>query len=210
MQLLENHIHFIDQYLLKIGIEFYDVRLELIDHIASTFEQDADYKNLSFSVAIRKYHTENKKFLYANRCSHFNVIKMIWYTKNELKSIFNPISKHLFWVCFLSILLIVKNNFIRWNMGLNSFDILIVLFCVMFVTQFFFQKILLRKRYKSVEIRSFCFTLIFMIFNPLTQFISHYFWSQIINLTAIAILLMLMLSSFPLYIKLYNNHNTIS
>lgn len=210
MHLSENHIKFIDQYLLKIGIEFYDVRLELIDHIASTFEQDEAYKNLPFSESIRLYHIQNKEFLYSNRFYHFNALRMIWYNKADLLSIFKQILRPFFWISFLSVFFIVKNDFIRLNIGLNAFDLLVVLFCVMFVTQFFFQKILLKKRFKSVEIRSYFLTLIFMIFNPLIQLISHSFWSQVINLTAIAVILMYMLSSFPLYLNNYKKYNTIS
>lgn len=210
MQLTAKHIKFIDQYLLKMGIDFYDVRLELTDHIATTFEENDDYKNLSFSEAIRKYHIENKDFVYANRFSFFNGIKMIWYNRNELKSILNQIFKLPFWICFICIFFIVKNDFIRFNIGMQSFNLYIILFCVMFGTQLFFQKILLKKRFKSVEIRSFVLSIIFMVFNPLIQLVSNPFWSNVAVFLGIGTILMFTLSSMPLYLKIYKKYNTIS
>jgi len=41
--LSKEHIQIIDDYLIKHGVKFMDVRLELIDHLASEFEEDSKY-----------------------------------------------------------------------------------------------------------------------------------------------------------------------
>lgn len=64
MKLSIENIHFIDNYLENSGVYYYDVRLEMIDHIASKLE--AQYENNTFEEAFKIYMLENKKELLAN------------------------------------------------------------------------------------------------------------------------------------------------
>jgi hypothetical protein len=42
-KLTKEDVQFIDQYLIKNDIKFWDVRIELIDHLATEFEQESEY-----------------------------------------------------------------------------------------------------------------------------------------------------------------------
>lgn len=63
MKLTQDHIHFIDTYLKNTDIQFVDVRLELLDHIASAVEQDMEENNRSFYDAFKEYMVRHKKQL---------------------------------------------------------------------------------------------------------------------------------------------------
>ncbi len=64
MKLSIENIWFIDNYLEHSGVYYYDVRLEMIDHIASKLEEK--YENNTFEEAFKMYMLENKKELLEN------------------------------------------------------------------------------------------------------------------------------------------------
>ena len=64
MKLSIENIRFIDSYLEHSGVYYYDVRLEIIDHIASKLEEECE--NNTFEEAFKMYMIENKKELLEN------------------------------------------------------------------------------------------------------------------------------------------------
>ncbi len=54
MKLKENQITYIDRYLQFLGVKFLDVRIELIDHLASQFENDSEYVLLEDFLRTKK------------------------------------------------------------------------------------------------------------------------------------------------------------
>ena len=48
MKLTRDQIHFIDTYLKNSEIEFIDVRMEMVDHVASEVEAKMTSENLDF------------------------------------------------------------------------------------------------------------------------------------------------------------------
>jgi hypothetical protein len=64
MKLSTENIQFINNYLEHSGVYYYDVRLEMIDHIAS--ELEVEYENATFEEAFKIYMLENKKALLEN------------------------------------------------------------------------------------------------------------------------------------------------
>lgn len=52
MKLTEEQIDYIDAYLVKKGIKYLDVKLEMIDHIASEIETKTDQEDISFNDAL--------------------------------------------------------------------------------------------------------------------------------------------------------------
>ncbi len=81
--LTKEEIIFIDTYLINTDIQFIDVRMEMVDHIASTIEQKIKTKNTSFYLAFKAYMIENKKELEKNykqqkKKNQLNGFKLLW------------------------------------------------------------------------------------------------------------------------------------
>lgn len=55
MQLTVENIKFIDNYLKNIGIIYYDIRMEILDHVATAVEQKMVTENLDFYDTFRGY-----------------------------------------------------------------------------------------------------------------------------------------------------------
>lgn len=52
MKLTQEQIKYIDSYLKKSGVQFWDVRLELLDHIATGVEEKMTYESMNFEEAL--------------------------------------------------------------------------------------------------------------------------------------------------------------
>ena len=49
-------IRFIENYLIKNEVKYWDVRLELLDHIINSVEEKMTNKGLSFNAALQEVH----------------------------------------------------------------------------------------------------------------------------------------------------------
>lgn len=56
MKLTKEEIQFIDQYLIKNKVKYWDVRIELLDHIVSAVEDKTTIDGLSFNEALLEVH----------------------------------------------------------------------------------------------------------------------------------------------------------
>ncbi|MFD0795880.1 hypothetical protein ACFQZJ_00290 [Maribacter chungangensis] len=63
MRLTREELQFIDTYLINMDIQFIDVRMELLDHIATTLEKEMSDNNRSFYDAFKDYMVQHKKQL---------------------------------------------------------------------------------------------------------------------------------------------------
>ncbi len=63
MVLDKQKIKFIDNYLTKSGVDFLDIRMEMIDHVASAVEEKMQKENLDFYDAFKSYMLKNKNEL---------------------------------------------------------------------------------------------------------------------------------------------------
>lgn len=61
MKLTSQNIQFIDNYLKNSEVIYYDIRMEMLDHVASAVEQKMDAENLDFYDAFKSYMVLNKK-----------------------------------------------------------------------------------------------------------------------------------------------------
>ncbi len=61
MNITKENTQFIDQYLKKSEVVFDDLRLELVDHVASAVSNKMLSENLDFYDAFKNYMVENKK-----------------------------------------------------------------------------------------------------------------------------------------------------
>ena len=63
MTLTKENIQFVDNYLTNSEVEYYDVKMELLDHIAAAVEAKMKTENSSFYDAFKAYMVVNKKEL---------------------------------------------------------------------------------------------------------------------------------------------------
>ncbi len=63
MNLTKENIAFIDAYLKKSDIEFIDIRMEMLDHVANAIEAKMQQENLNFYDAFKDYMVVHKKGL---------------------------------------------------------------------------------------------------------------------------------------------------
>ena len=79
MTLCKEHIRFIDTYLENSEIRYADIRMEMVDHIASAIEAELEKKeSLSFYDAFKAYMISNKaKLIHNNRSFIKNTDKNI-------------------------------------------------------------------------------------------------------------------------------------
>ena len=61
MKLTPNNIQFIDNYLKNSEVIYYDIRMEMLDHVATAVEQKMEVENLDFYDAFKSYMVVNKK-----------------------------------------------------------------------------------------------------------------------------------------------------
>jgi hypothetical protein len=61
MNLTPENIKFIDNYLKNSEVIYYDIRMEMLDHIATAIEQKMKVENLDFYDAFKSYMLLNKK-----------------------------------------------------------------------------------------------------------------------------------------------------
>ena len=55
MELTKEHIKRINDFLEGIGIEYIDIRFEMVDHIASEIKNKVDDKNLFLKISVFKH-----------------------------------------------------------------------------------------------------------------------------------------------------------
>lgn len=63
MKLTTAELQFIDNYLKNSDVKYFDIRMELADHIASAVEEKMQKENMDFYEAFKKYMVINKKTL---------------------------------------------------------------------------------------------------------------------------------------------------
>lgn len=94
--LTKEDLKFIDRYLINSGVNYIDIRVEMLDHIATDIEATLDTEGVSFYEAFRAYMAHHKKeLLESNR-------KL--YRQIAVKKVFKALKKKLLSFVALSIL----------------------------------------------------------------------------------------------------------
>ncbi len=68
MKLTTENIKFIDNYLKNSEVIYYDIRMEMLDHVATAVEEKMEAENLDFYDAFKSYMVVNKKEDYERYC----------------------------------------------------------------------------------------------------------------------------------------------
>ena len=106
MELTKEHIKRINDFLEGIGIEYIDIRFEMVDHIASEIENKVDDKNLFFEN--KRFQTPFIRYLLSQKETYLKNYKKqkkrsFWVnTKKVLTSMFQQMIKPLNLMLILS------------------------------------------------------------------------------------------------------------
>ena len=74
MSLSSENIKFIDNYLKNSEVIYYDIRMEMLDHVATAVEQKMEAENLDFYDAFKSYMVLNKKEVLKSNPKRFKLL----------------------------------------------------------------------------------------------------------------------------------------
>lgn len=147
MKLTAENIKFIDNYLKNSEVIYYDIRMEMLDHVATAVEQKMQAENLDFYDAFKSYMVMNKKeILKGNK---------LWsgYSKetilNFLKFLMHPIM-----ILFGASFYFIYENIEIKNYFSESFTIRNLFFVFMIILAFFqliYFHLILKQRFFVLE-----------------------------------------------------------
>ena len=147
MSLSSENIKFIDNYLKNSEVIYYDIRMEMLDHVATAVEQKMQAENLDFYDAFKSYMVMNKKeILKGNK---------LWsgYSKetilNFLKFLMHPIM-----ILFGASFYFIYENIEIKNYFSESFTIRNLFFVFMIILAFFqliYFHLILKQRFFVLE-----------------------------------------------------------
>ncbi|MQP25019.1 hypothetical protein GFJ94_08075 [Flavobacterium sp. LMO8] len=147
MKLTSQNIQFIDNYLKNSEVIYYDIRMEMLDHVATAVEQKMEVENIDFYDAFKSYMMVNKKeILKGNK---------FWsiYSKdtilNFLKFLIHP----------LIILIGVSFYFFYENVSISNYfseaftirHLFYVIILILAFFQFIYFHLILKKRFFVLE-----------------------------------------------------------
>ena len=161
MKLNPKNIQFIDNYLKNSEVIYYDIRMEILDHVATAVEQKMEAENLDFYDAFKSYMVENKK-------------EILKENKQEGLYFKEPLKKFgLFVIKPFQIFLAISTFFLVYffakTYGLNVYSNYLYLLIIITYLIFGISHFLLTKNKKFYYIdRNFSIVfLLFQIANPL-------------------------------------------
>ncbi|MFC4738447.1 hypothetical protein ACFO3U_00415 [Flavobacterium ponti] len=189
MKITKQNIQFIDNYLKRNNVIYYDIRMEMLDHILNGIENEMKEKNIGFYDAFKIYMPVHKaEILKANKQS------LIDGTSPFLKSLTN--SYNLF-VAIFTILLctIFKENIIALN---SVFWILMLLYLIIRTLIYFINS---RKRYFVLEKSGFILNFIYFINLILNGFGNSFFGEFHGKIYTVGLVIFLSISFFIYYIN---------
>ncbi|WP_179021478.1 hypothetical protein [Winogradskyella forsetii] len=207
MNLTTEQIQFIDNYLESSDIVFADIRMEMVDHVASDIEQLMNSTDTrDFYYVFKDYMIEKKEELLNNNKQFLkSADKKIWYV--FLKELKNPMTLLLFLGSCFGFYLLNK------NFDVDTFRIFVSIiplfgFIGFILTYVVYQSVKINKRFSVVERLAFPFFAFYQlpnIFLSRTEEIndtSNLIW--LIGGASLAITLMIVL--FVISIKLFKNY----
>ena len=147
MKLTAENIKFIDNYLKNSEVIYYDIRIEMLDHVATAIEQKMQTENLDFYDAFKSYMVVNKKeILKGNK---------FWsvYSKDTILNFLKFLMHPVMIMTGLSFYFFYENIEIT-NYFSESFTIRNLFFVVMMILAFFqliYFHLILKQRFFVLE-----------------------------------------------------------
>jgi hypothetical protein len=147
MKLSKENIQFIDNYLVNSEITYYDVRIEMIDHVAAAVEQKMEAENVKFYDAFKEYMRLNKKELLmgAKFWSLYSKETVLSFLKFIIHPLQLLLGLGLFWVL---------RQFPVFSLFSERFSFRTFFYCCFIglaVIQFLYLHVILKKRFYGLE-----------------------------------------------------------
>ncbi|WP_435261075.1 hypothetical protein [Tenacibaculum sp. nBUS_03] len=174
MELTKEQIQFIDHYLKENGIEYWDLRIEMVDDLVSDIELNSEttlFKNEFKSALKRSGWNKNLRKIHENGWKTINTL----YRKQFSKMFIDFFKSFKKVVVFLTLTL--TYFFLAQNISLKHFKqlniilyIIPIVFCLLHTVMLYFKKFR-----KSVHINYgvFYFSITFLVLNMVIQFIPY-------------------------------------
>lgn len=147
MSLSKENIQFIDNYLKNSEVIYYDIRMEMLDHVASAVEQKMETENLDFYDAFKSYMVLNKKEILKGNS--------IWsmYSKGTILSFLKFLIKPFMILIGILFYFFFENiditNCFSDSFSINNLFLVSILSIVLFQTVYFY--IYLKERFFAIE-----------------------------------------------------------
>ncbi|WP_179353391.1 hypothetical protein [Winogradskyella vidalii] len=169
MKLSEEDIQFINTYLENSDVVFADIRMEMVDHVASDIESRMEAGDTrSFYDVFKTYMVENKgQLLKDNKQFLKSADKKIW--KAFLKALLSPMTPLLFLIAYVVFYVVYL------NVGIETFRLIISYVPLIGLSGFLltyvvYHKVKNLKRFSVVERLAFPFLVFYQLPNLVFNF----------------------------------------
>lgn len=193
MKLTKDNLKFIEKYLENSDVRYFDIRMELTDHIASAVEEKMQSENLDFYDAFKEYMIVKKKpLLKQNSYSIKKSFEII------LKGYYHPST-----MIFVLLSLIITQSFLMYFGEIKTlFGIFIMCYFLFLIGLYLF----IGKKgwnYSIIAYLGISMAIVYHIFNFTFGFFRNNGLEK--NNTSVAgfIFMILLLTSFMVFIRLY-------
>lgn len=201
MKLTLENIQFIDNYLKNSKVVYYDIRMEMLDHVASAVEQKMTNEDLDFYNAFKNYMVFNKKeILKGNKDEglHF---------KEPLKK-FSMFAIQPFQL-ILAISVFLSMFFFTKYFGLNNFTkyiylVIIVAYLIFGIIHFLLTQ---KKKFYYIDKNFSIIFLLFQVANPIHRIANQGFTSYVIFNSIIVFVFFAFLRFYYLEMKSFKHKN---
>lgn len=201
MSLSSENIQFIDNYLKNSEVIYYDIRMEMLDHVATAVEQKMEAENLDFYDAFKSYMVVNKK-------------EILKGNKGEGLHFKEPLKKFGIFVIqpfqlFLALITYLMVYFFTQYFGINDFTKYIYITIIITYIIFGLIHFLLTRKKKFYYIDK-NFSIIFLLYqiaNPLHRTANEGFTSYVVFNSIILFVFFAFLRFYYLEMKSFRQKN---
>lgn len=131
MKLTKSQIKYIEDYLVKNEVVYWDVRLELIDHIASAVEEKMSMQNISFIEALAIVHREfGNQLMPPKYQGEYYLEKSLYQANNAFKKHIKEKQKELDRKYRKGFAMTIKKQFYSFNFYLQTVLLTFVIFTI--------------------------------------------------------------------------------
>lgn len=149
MKLSKENIQFIDNYLKNSEVIYYDIRLEMLDHISSAIEHKIELENIDFYDAFKGYMVVNKKDILKGNKDGKSVSYSKEIFKNFLLFLIKPFMLIGLLVSFSFFHFVEVKNYLSDSFTINNLFFVSIISVAFF--QIFYFYFFLKERFYVVE-----------------------------------------------------------
>ena len=201
MSLSSENIQFIDNYLKNSEVIYYDIRMEMLDHVATAVEQKMEAENLDFYDAFKSYMVTNKK-------------EILKGNKEEGLYFKEPLKKFvLFSIQPIQILLAIGIfsivYFFTQYFGINDFTkyIYVIIIATYFVFLILHYLLTWKKKFYYIDKNFSIIFLLYQLANPLHRIANEGFTSYVIFNSIVLFVFFAFLRFYYLEMKSFKQKN---